>query len=160
MRPQWASHMLHIVRVFVYFCFPDTNMNTSTIVPSNSTTTPPSSSHDIGKIIWILIGCGALLCIVVVIIVMKCVSAQRTKKTLHDSSNLQASHAQEVSGFTLSNTIHTKNGWFWTQKNLNVMEDHHFIIIEYLKLLIINPWNFIVPVLDMAHCWICFIRYR
>lgn len=85
-------------------------MNTSTIVPSNSTTTPPSSSHDIGKIIWILIGCGALLCIVVVIIVMKCVSAQRTKKTLHDSSNLQASHAQEVSGFTLSNTIHTKNG--------------------------------------------------
>lgn len=78
----------YIVRVVVYFCFPDTNMNTSTIVPSNSTTMPPSSSHDIEIFFWILIGCGALLCIVIVIIVMKCVSAQRTKKTLQDRSIL------------------------------------------------------------------------
>lgn len=85
-------------------------MNTSTIVPSNSTTMPPSTSHDIRKMFWILIGCGALLCIVVVIIVMKCVSAQRTKKTLQDSSNLQASHAQKISGFTLANTTQTKTG--------------------------------------------------
>lgn len=82
-------------------------MNASTIVPSNSTTSAPNSSHDMGKILWILIGVGALLIMVVVavIIVMKCVSAQR-KKTLHESSVSQTSQAKEM-GFT--NKIHTES---------------------------------------------------
>lgn len=82
-------------------------MNASTIEPSSSTTSAPNSSHDMGKILWISIGVGALLIMVVVavIIVMKCVSAQR-KKTLHESSVSQISHAKEM-GFT--NKIHTES---------------------------------------------------
>lgn len=83
-------------------------MNASTIVPSNSTTSPPNSSHDMGKIFWISIGVGALLIMVVVavIIVMKCVSAQR-KKTLQESSVSQTSQPKEMMGFT--NKIHTES---------------------------------------------------
>lgn len=83
-------------------------MNASTIVPSNSTTSPSNNSHDMGKIFWISIGGGALLIMVVaVIIVMKCVSAQR-KKTSQDSSAPQTSQAKkEMLGFT--NKIHTES---------------------------------------------------
>lgn len=80
-------------------------MNTSTNVPSNSTTRPPKISHEIRTIFWILIGGGALLFIVVVVvIVIKFTSAQR-KKTLQDGSKSQASQLQETSVFT--NTVPT-----------------------------------------------------
>lgn len=82
-------------------------MIASTIVPSNSTTGASNSSHDMGKILWISIGVGALLIMVVVavIIVMKCVSAQH-KKTLQESSVSQTSQVKEM-GFT--NKIHTES---------------------------------------------------
>lgn len=89
-----------IQKRYLFVFIPDTNMNASAIVPSNSTTSAPNSSHDMGKILRISIGVGALLImvVVVVIIVMKCVSAQR-KKTLQESSVSQTSQAKEM-GFT------------------------------------------------------------
>lgn len=94
-------------RVLTINSIKDTNMNASTIVPSNSTTSATNSSHDMGKILWISIRVGALLIMVVVavIIVMKCVSAQH-KKTLQESSVSQTSQAKELE---FTNKIHRES---------------------------------------------------
>lgn len=92
-----------------------------------------------GKIIWISIGVGALLIMVVVavIIVMKCVSAQH-KKTLQESSVSQTSQAKEM-GFT--NKIHTESAWLvWSMIQSNFI--HINSSFERLKTMLQIGFNY------------------